>query len=91
MIKYKCNNWEVKITKVEVERETDKCVWINGRRNSKESEYDNFFDTFEEAKEFIIGFGERKVAQAKKRLERANEYLSLANQMQKQKRQTGEK
>jgi len=51
-------NWrwdcEPKITRVECERETDKCVWIKGRRNLKESEYATYFDTFDLAKRALV-------------------------------------
>ena len=39
---------------VEIERETDAFVWIAGRRNNKRSDWENFFDTGEEAKLFLI-------------------------------------
>lgn len=54
MIKYKTENWSSKIFKVEVEKETEYQIIINGRRSNKMSEYECFFDTFEDAKEYLI-------------------------------------
>ena len=72
MIKYKTNKHffrsEGFINKVEVERETEQSVWINGRRNSKHSDYSSFFDSFDEAKAFLLAIAEKKVTLAKLRL-----------------------
>ena len=48
--------WSAKaeITTVEVERETDHNVWINGRRHNKRSEYDDYFDSFDQAKSALL-------------------------------------
>ena len=63
MIKYLVMRGRAKITPVKVEKETEKSVWverfyISGDtkyiRNSKRSAYDNYFDTFEEARKFLL-------------------------------------
>ena len=64
------------IEEIEIERETATSVWIkvsNGkdRRNSKKTEWHNYFDTWEEAKDFLLKNAERKV-------ERFNVLLSKA-------------
>lgn len=54
---YKARNstWDTtKIEEVEVERATPDSVWINGRRNAKRSGYDNYFDSHDEAKAFLL-------------------------------------
>lgn len=52
-IKYK-SRWE-EIEKVEIDRETDTSVWLKGEKYSvrKNTSWDNYHDTFEEAKDFI--------------------------------------
>lgn len=52
-IKYK-SRWE-EIEKVEIDRETDTSVWLKGEKHSvrKNTSWDNYHDTFEEAKEFL--------------------------------------
>ena len=52
-ISYKWGS-SAEIKEVEVEKETDKSVWINGRRTAKETEYATFFDSFEAAKKALI-------------------------------------
>lgn len=85
MKKYKtAGNWNAKIEVVECERETDSCVWVRGgfskaeRRYNKKSSYDNYFDSFQEAKDFLINTGEAKVKSARRNLEEANSYLGNA-------------
>lgn len=59
--KYRTGNYKL-IEKVEVERETEHYVWFkdmrwgakgNERREAKRSVFDNFFDTWEEARDFL--------------------------------------
>lgn len=42
------------IQTVDVERATDKSVFINGRRQAKVSDYNQFHDTWEEAYSFLM-------------------------------------
>jgi hypothetical protein len=39
---------------VAIEKETDKCVWVNGRRENKRSDLAAYFDEFEDARQFIL-------------------------------------
>lgn len=54
-----------------VEKETEKSVWIRGRRIAKRSSYENYFDTFDEAKEFLTKYAESTLNSARRRLELA--------------------
>lgn len=73
MIKYRTANWSfsLEIEPVEVERETEKCVWITyrtgrSRRNLKHQSLGyHYFDTFMDAKDWLM-------KQAKDGLMRAN-------------------
>ena len=79
MTKYKayhCSRPEVK--RVEVEKETESSVWIKGRREAKETQYSAFFDTFQEAKDFLIDVFEKKAKTVRLQLERANGYIGYA-------------
>lgn len=67
MIKYKTRKYQVGIEKVQVERETEKCVWIkmpssNIRKTLKRSDYESYFDTFEEAKQFYVDEANNRLA-----------------------------
>ena len=58
MIKYKANYCvRPEVEKVEIEKETESSVWIKGRREAKETQYHAFFNTFQEAKDFLIDKG----------------------------------
>ena len=46
---------ETIVEPVEVERSTAANVWINGRRCNKRTTYENYFETFEEARDFVLG------------------------------------
>ncbi len=53
------------IEPVEVERTTDSCVWINGRKHLRASTYDMYFETWEAAHAYL--------------LDRAQEHYNAAN------------
>lgn len=86
MKKYKTTgNWSATIEVVECEKETAASVWVKwnptsiARRNNKRSSYENYFDSFQEAKDFLIKQGKTKVESARRGLEEANSYLGNAN------------
>jgi len=75
VIKYR-TRWD-EIEAVEVLRETDKMVFLPGRGRSKEereakrSDYQNWFDSWDEAKAFLVADAEKAVEAARMNLERA--------------------
>ena len=55
MKKYKTTKWNKDpVEEVEIEKETSIFVWIKGQRHKKETEYHCFFDTREEAFDYLI-------------------------------------
>lgn len=59
MIKYKTGGWNSLIEKIEVLRESEKFVFLEGFqgrpfREAKRSSYHNYFDTWDEAFDFIL-------------------------------------
>jgi hypothetical protein len=66
------------VEKVEVEKETELSVWIKGRREAKETQCSAFFDTFQEAKDFLIDVFEKKAQTVRRQLERTNGYIGNA-------------
>ena len=55
MKKYRITRWgKDPVIEVEIEKETSVFVWIKGRRHKKETEYHGFFDTREEAFDYLI-------------------------------------
>lgn len=40
---------------VSVDKKTEKSVWIKGRRQAKVGEYESFFDSYSDAKEYLVG------------------------------------
>lgn len=71
MLKYRTYVSSHKIDAVEVERETDISVWVGNRRRAKLTSYDCYFDTWEEAHEFLVDNAERDVECIRLNLERA--------------------
>lgn len=72
MIKYKANSLR-KIEKVEVAGETDHFVkLLNGRKEAKRSEWFNYFDSFDAAKNYLLGEATKRVENLRLQLERAN-------------------
>ena len=62
------NNWQG-IIEVEVERKSESSVWINGNRRAIRSSYENYFDTAEECKAFMLREAEAVLKSAEDRLE----------------------
>ena len=78
---YKTGGWKELIEVVEPTKVTDKSVWLSNGRSAKRSNYDNYWDTIEEAKEHlkekynrIINSAEKKIEKAKADLESLSKY-----------------
>jgi hypothetical protein len=79
MVKYRTEYFFAPIiTKVEVDKETYANVWINGQRVAKGSKYVKYFDTFFEAKNFLVHNADREVAMARIHLENESTKLAIA-------------
>jgi hypothetical protein len=84
MKKYRTGGWGKElIEEVEVERETEQCVWIKryptskeASRHAKRSSYDNFFDTWEEAHAYLREQRLLAVESAKRQLVGAEKLLA---------------
>lgn len=63
---------------VEVEKESESCVWIRGRKRLKTSSYESYFDTFEDAKASIVSECNAQVERYKKQLHAAKSALGSA-------------
>ena len=52
---FKVNCWDStpEIQPVEVEKTTAKSVWVNGRRNGRDTSHEKFFETHQEAKDWL--------------------------------------
>ena len=69
---YRCkhNFYGNLIDEIEVEKETEKMVMlVNGMRESKDSTYSSVHDTWDDAHIKLMGIAERKVNNARTRLE----------------------
>ena len=53
-IKYEIPNWSNTIKEIEIERETEKSIWVKGIRRLKRSDYSSVFNTFWEAAEYLL-------------------------------------
>jgi len=72
MIQYKVTTRKAEIIKVTVDRVTVSSVWINGKRRGRRSdEWDNYFDTFNEAKQFLQVISGRRLVSARLELQKA--------------------
>ena len=87
IIKFKASITWPNIERVTVEKETAQSVWIRGwafengagsgepARAAKASEYVSYFDTWAEAKQFLLDKAETQIVCAHQRLAIANDYL----------------
>jgi hypothetical protein len=77
MIKYLTHSHYLRaeIKAVEVERETDSSVWINGHRMAKETGWDKYHDYWESAKAHLIVMAVFEVENAERKLVKAKKLL----------------
>ncbi len=59
------------IEKIEVDRETEINVWIDGRRHAKDSLWHKYWDSWEDAHTFLLEKATRSLEGARRSLERA--------------------
>lgn len=78
---YKTEGWKELIEEIEATKVTEKTVWLSNGRIAKRSNYSNYWDTMEEAKEHleaknkrIIKASESKIEKAKADLEALSKY-----------------
>lgn len=81
MKKYVTRYHVIRVEAVEVEKETADFVWINGRCRRKESQYEQYHDTFDDAKRYLITRHLNSVSDAKNRLQIAKTYLGMAESL----------
>ena len=81
MKKYRTVTYSNKIEVCEVERETDKSVWIKGRRNDKITEFNRFHDSFEEAKQHLIDRHEKNIKRHRDEIHRSESELGTIRKM----------
>jgi hypothetical protein len=74
--KYQTGTWGDLIRVVEVERETDTSVWINGCCIRKRTGYVSYFDTFLEAKQHLLNIANRSVVSTRLSLIRAKDHYA---------------
>ena len=67
--KFKAVTWSLDIESVEIERETDKSVWLKGRRGRELKVCDSvgYFDKWEDAKTFLVNIANQKAQDAQRR------------------------
>jgi hypothetical protein len=79
--------WQIsyggELTRVEIEKETDKCVWIKwscGRvdRTLKINSWHKFFNSFPEAKQYLVDRARTAVERCKRDLPDAENQLAVA-------------
>lgn len=75
------NNWKFGVVRMEVEKATDKSVWVGGHRVARASEGTRLFDEFGDAKAWLIGTTLREIHEAEKQLEVAKEKLKIAESL----------
>ena len=80
-IVYKTGGWKTLIEEVEAEKVSDKSVWLHNGRSAKRSHYANYWDTINEAKDYLINkcnktieASELRISKAKADLEELSKY-----------------
>lgn len=82
IIRYMTGGWDKEIETKEVERETEKCVWIGGNRHLKWTSWHKYHDTWEDAKDYLLCVAKRKVESHEGQLVSAKESLSKIEKLE---------
>ena len=72
---YKAVQFGKKVIPCEVEKFTEKTVWIDGRRHALKSSYENYFESEVEAWNYLEAKAQTKVKHCKDALQRARSEL----------------
>ena len=81
------HGWRNEIRPIEVEKETESSVWVDGRRIQKVTHGKDIHDTWEEAHAYLTEVAEMKVENCRAALERAK---SVAGNISGMKRPTNQ-
>lgn len=84
MKRYIAGRYSDKVETVEVERETNFTVWIKGRKWSKKNKYEEYFDTFEEARESLVNRYQFELKTLKAQLKRTKQRLADTLRLQEE-------
>ena len=84
MIKYKTKSYSARIFEVEVQKETDLSVWVNGHRESKDTRYSKYSDTFDDAKNYLVKRIESKIESLSRQLKNEKERLEEARSLKEE-------
>ena len=71
---------ERNIAEVEVERETKKCIWIDGRKCNKKSDWKCYVKTREEALDLIREAIENNISKQEETIKYSQDYLVELNE-----------
>lgn len=83
---YEVSKWNYRgppITPVEVQRNSDSSVWIDGRRAAITSECSRYFPTWEEAKAHLVDRETKSVEYKRSALAKAESDLAAALKLEK--------
>lgn len=78
MKKYYAYSPTIQIQEIEVESETNSFVLINGKSRRKLSDNQGYFDTFDQAKEFIVNYYNKELDIAISRIGRSQDQYDKA-------------
>jgi len=82
MERYIAHHWGAKnIEKIQIEKETKESYWVKGRKRKKHTEYAKLFETYAEAKDFIINEQLKKIESAKSQLSYLENELEKIKQL----------
>jgi hypothetical protein len=82
---YKTNNFyslrPIDEVELEIEKETDSTMWVEGKRMAKYTEMNCFFKTYNEAKNYLILMQNKKIANIEASLKTAQKELKRLQEL----------
>jgi hypothetical protein len=76
---YKTGGWKELIEAVEVEKVTEKSVWVGGLRKARRRNYCIYWDTMKEAEEHLREYYKSRIESAERFIKNAKDDLEALN------------
>lgn len=79
-MKIKFKTYSEKIEKIEISKESETSVWdMKNRRHNKQSSYENYFDSFQDAKNYLIKKQEDQIKGYERNIQYCKENIDKIN------------
>lgn len=75
--KYRTDFWKnnIEMKEFDITKETDSYFWVGKTKYKKSTNHESFFDTFEDAQQYLIEEAEKRIQETQNRIENDTQLL----------------